>query len=124
MSPRYSNFSTVGVFNTPIAPVSMSVATDCPTVANTCDCEALRTAVILFSGLNAGMLAIGLVWVMFRRSKWIKKGAETKEAEHERLKGMQKERKGLLLRSVASTSTYLWPLLIQSAGWPMLFRAW
>ena len=84
----------------------MSAPTASAATVNTCDCEALRTAVILFSGLNAGMLAIALVWVLFRRSKWIKKGAETKQAEYDRLKGAQKERKGLLWRSVIHATNF------------------
>lgn len=52
------------------------------------------------------MLAIGLVWVLFRRSKWIKKGAETKQAEYDRLNAVQKEKKGLLWRSVIYLPVY------------------
>lgn len=105
MPPTYPNTTTLsigGVTNTPIPPFTMSVptamGTDFADTVNTCDCEALRTAVILFSGMNAGMLAIGVVWVLFRRSKWVKKGAQAKQAEYDKIKGEQKERKGLLWR--------------------------
>jgi hypothetical protein len=86
MPSRYLNATSLPtgrVINIPVAPMSMSAPTGSAATVNTCDCEALRTAVILFSGLNAG-----------------KKGAETKQAEYDRLKGAQKERKGLLWRSV------------------------
>ena len=73
-----------------------AVCTDLANTVNTCDCEGLRTAVVLFSGLNAGLLAVGVVLLLWRRSKWIKKGASQKQSEYDKVK----ERKGLLARWV------------------------
>jgi len=68
-----------------------AITTEIANSVNTCNCEGLKTAVILFSGLDAGVLAVTLVLLFWRRSKWIKKGAAAAKAGKE-------ERKGLLAR--------------------------
>jgi hypothetical protein len=124
MSPIYPN-STVEAAktaNNPFVSVRTVLATDIANKVDRRDCEGLRTAVILFSGLSAGMLAIGLVCFFMRRSKWIKKGAEAKQAEYDRLKGGQKDQKGLLWRSMTRLCLLMTPLLIMRIDWPMLFE--
>ena len=107
MSPTYLNGTIpIGVvtYATPSLYPAAAATVAAMTVANkvnTCDCEALRTAVVLFSGLDAGILAVALVLLFWRRSKWIKKGASQKQAEYEKVK----EKKGLLSRQVARQRT-------------------